>query len=148
MCMTSTAARQAAARLSCPLGTRSRVFGPAREHHVVDDQRVLARCEQLREPHLAAIGRGLEDVVLPDEAARWERPALGCDLGQAATEPQRHLVADRVEEDRVFISVISFAEIRRGVEMLPTGRREQPPQGCLCVSLPLPLSADTTTTAF
>src|SRR4029077_18074852 len=37
-------------------------------------------CEQLREPHLAAIGRGLEDVVLPDEAARWECPALGGDL--------------------------------------------------------------------
>src|SRR5258708_9392674 len=61
-------------------GTRSWVFRPAREHHVVDDQRVLARCEQLREPHLAAIGRGLEDVVLPDEAARWECPALGGDL--------------------------------------------------------------------
>src|SRR6476646_7387105 len=29
---------------------------------------------------LAAIGRGLEDVVLPDEAARWECPALGGDL--------------------------------------------------------------------
>lgn len=32
------------------------------------------------EPHLAAIGRGLEDVVLPDEAAPWECPALGGDL--------------------------------------------------------------------
>src|SRR5207237_10467741 len=69
-------------QLGClaPWGTRSWVFRPAREHHVVDDQRVLARCEQLREPHLAATGRGLEDVVLPDEAARWECPALGGDL--------------------------------------------------------------------
>src|SRR5262245_21017005 len=69
-------------QLGClaPWGTRSLVFRPAREHHVVDDQRVLARCEQLREPHLAAIGRGLEDVVLPDEAARWECPALRGDL--------------------------------------------------------------------
>src|SRR4029077_8940486 len=69
-------------QLGClaPWGTRSWVFRPAREHHVVDDQRVLARCEQLREPHLTAIGRGLEDVVLPDEAARWECPALGGDL--------------------------------------------------------------------
>ena len=30
-----------------------------------------------------------------------------------------------VDEDRVFISVISFAEIRRGVEMLPAGRRRE-----------------------
>src|SRR4029077_15299885 len=69
-------------QLGClaPWGTRSWIFRPAREHHVVDDQRVLARCEQLREPHLTAIGRGLEDVVLPDEAARWECPALGGDL--------------------------------------------------------------------
>jgi len=47
---------------------------------VVDDQRVLTRCEQLREPHLAAIDRGLEDVVLGEEPARRERPALGGDL--------------------------------------------------------------------
>ena len=80
MCMTGTAVRPAAARLSCPWGTRSRVFRPAREHHVVDDQRVLTRREQLREPHLAAIGRGLEDVVLRDEPARRQRPALGGDL--------------------------------------------------------------------
>jgi hypothetical protein len=51
-------------------GARSRVFRPAREHHVVDDQRVLTGREQLREPHLAAIGRGLEDVVLGEEPAR------------------------------------------------------------------------------
>jgi predicted nucleic acid-binding protein len=30
-----------------------------------------------------------------------------------------------VDEERVFISVISFAEIRRGVEMLPIGRRRE-----------------------
>ena len=30
-----------------------------------------------------------------------------------------------VDEDRVFVSVISFAEIRRGVEMLPAGRRRE-----------------------
>ena len=79
--MTGTAARQAAARPSCPLGhLLAGLPTSGQEHHVVDDPRVLAQCEQLREPHLATIGRGLEDVVLSDEAARWECPALGGDL--------------------------------------------------------------------
>ena len=37
--------------------------------------------QQLREPHLLPSAEaGLEDVILPDEAARWECPALGGDL--------------------------------------------------------------------
>ena len=31
----------------------------------------------------------------------------------------------QVDEDRVFISVISFAEVRHGVELLPVGRRRE-----------------------
>lgn len=40
-------------------------------------------------------------------------------------QPNRNVISwlAEVDEDRVFISVISFAEIRRGVEMLPAGRR-------------------------
>jgi toxin FitB len=30
-----------------------------------------------------------------------------------------------VDEDRVFISVISFAELRRGIERMPAGRRRE-----------------------
>jgi toxin FitB len=30
-----------------------------------------------------------------------------------------------VDEDEVFMSVISFAELRRGIEMLPAGRRRE-----------------------
>ena len=48
--------------------------------------------------------------------SEWVRP-----------QPDRNVIswlAD-VDEDRVFISVISFAEIRRGVEMLPAGRRRE-----------------------
>jgi hypothetical protein len=30
-----------------------------------------------------------------------------------------------VDEDRVFISVISFAEVRHGIELLPVGRRRE-----------------------
>src|SRR6266849_6658756 len=37
-------------------------------------------CEQLREPHLAAVGGGLEDVVPLEDAAQGECPALGGDL--------------------------------------------------------------------
>jgi predicted nucleic acid-binding protein len=46
--------------------------------------------------------------------SEWVRP-----------QPDRNVIswlAD-VDEDRVFISVIALAEIRRGVEMLPAGRR-------------------------
>jgi predicted nucleic acid-binding protein len=48
--------------------------------------------------------------------SEWVRP-----------RPDRNVIswlAD-ADEDRVFISVISFAEIRRGVEMLPAGRRRE-----------------------
>jgi predicted nucleic acid-binding protein len=30
-----------------------------------------------------------------------------------------------VDEDRVFMSVVSFAEIRHGIEMMPAGRRQE-----------------------
>ena len=44
--------------------------------------------------------------------SEWVRP-----------QPDRNVISwlAEVDEDRVFISVISFAEIRRGVEMLPAG---------------------------
>src|ERR1700743_270412 len=67
-------------RRLAPGGTRASILAPAGKHHVVDDQRVLARSEQLGEPYLAAVRRGLEDVVLPNETARRERPALRGDL--------------------------------------------------------------------
>ena len=40
-------------------------------------------------------------------------------------QPDRNVIAwlADVDEDRVFLSVISFAEIRRGLELLPGGRR-------------------------
>jgi hypothetical protein len=50
----------------------------AREHHVVDDQRVLPRREQFRELDLCRFTPGLhgvEFVVLRDQTAGWERPA-------------------------------------------------------------------------
>jgi predicted nucleic acid-binding protein len=42
-------------------------------------------------------------------------------------QPDRNVISWLVEvdEDRVFISVISFAEIRHGVELLPVGRRRE-----------------------
>ena len=42
-------------------------------------------------------------------------------------QPDRNVVSwlAEVDEDRVFLSVISFAEIRRGVELLPAGRRRE-----------------------
>jgi predicted nucleic acid-binding protein len=48
--------------------------------------------------------------------SEWVRP-----------QPDRNVISwlAEVDEDRVFISVISFAEIRRGVEMLPAGRRRE-----------------------
>jgi predicted nucleic acid-binding protein len=41
--------------------------------------------------------------------------------------PDRNVVSwlAEVDEDRVFMSVISFAEIRHGVELLPVGRRRE-----------------------
>jgi toxin FitB len=48
--------------------------------------------------------------------SEWVRP-----------QPDRNVIAwtADLDEDRAFISVISFAEIRRGVEMLPNGRRRE-----------------------
>jgi toxin FitB len=42
-------------------------------------------------------------------------------------QPDRSVVSwlAQVDEDRVFISVISFAEVRHGVELLPVGRRRE-----------------------
>jgi predicted nucleic acid-binding protein len=42
-------------------------------------------------------------------------------------QPDRNVISwlAEVDEDRVFISVISLAEIRRGIEMLPAGRRRE-----------------------
>jgi toxin FitB len=41
--------------------------------------------------------------------------------------PDRNVISwlAEVDEDRVFISVISFAEVRHGVELLPPGRRRE-----------------------
>lgn len=48
--------------------------------------------------------------------SEWVRP-----------QPDRNVISwlANVDEDRVFISEISFAEIRWGVEMLPAGRRRE-----------------------
>ena len=42
-------------------------------------------------------------------------------------QPDRNVISwlAEVDEDRVFISVISFAEVRRGIELLPPGRRRE-----------------------
>jgi predicted nucleic acid-binding protein len=42
-------------------------------------------------------------------------------------QPDRNVISwlAEVDEDRVFISVISFAEVRHGVELLPAGRRRE-----------------------
>jgi len=42
-------------------------------------------------------------------------------------QPDRNVISwlAEVDEDRVFISVISFAEVRPGVELLPAGRRRE-----------------------
>ncbi|MBV8773975.1 MAG: type II toxin-antitoxin system VapC family toxin [Deltaproteobacteria bacterium] len=42
-------------------------------------------------------------------------------------QPDRNVVSwlAEVDEDRVFISVISFAEIRRGIELMGSGRRRE-----------------------
>ncbi len=46
--------------------------------------------------------------------SEWVRP-----------QPEPNVVAwlAAVDEDEVFLSVVSFAELRRGVELLPAGRR-------------------------
>ena len=42
-------------------------------------------------------------------------------------QPDRNVVSwlAEVDEDRVFISVISFAEVRRGIELMHGGRRRE-----------------------
>jgi predicted nucleic acid-binding protein len=59
--------------------------------------------------------------------SEWVRP-----------QPDRHVVAwlAELDEDRVFLSVIALAEIRRGIEMLPTGRRRDLLAGWLAEELP------------
>lgn len=41
-------------------------------------------------------------------------------------QPNPHVVAwlNEVDEDRVFLSVASLAEIRRGIELMPAGKRQ------------------------
>ncbi len=60
--------------------------------------------------------------------SEWVRP-----------QPDRNVISwlAEVDEDRVFISVISFAEIRRGVEILPAGRRRERLATWLAEELPL-----------
>src|SRR5438034_3089858 len=41
-----------------------------------------------------------------------------------------------VDEDRVFLSVATFAEIKRGVELLPAGRRRDRLNDWLAMELP------------
>jgi toxin FitB len=59
--------------------------------------------------------------------SEWVRP-----------QPDRNVISwlAEVDEDRIFISVISFAEIRRGVEMLPAGRRRERLASWLAEELP------------
>jgi hypothetical protein len=59
--------------------------------------------------------------------SEWVRP-----------QPDRNVIAwtAGLDEDRVFISVISFAEIRRGVEILPNGRRRERLAAWLAEDLP------------
>jgi len=59
--------------------------------------------------------------------SEWVRP-----------QPDRNVISwlAEVDEDRVFISVISFAEIRRGVEMLPAWRRRERLAAWLAEELP------------
>jgi predicted nucleic acid-binding protein len=42
-----------------------------------------------------------------------------------------------VDEDRVFLSVVTFAEIRRGIELMPTGRRRERLAAWLADELPV-----------
>ena len=59
--------------------------------------------------------------------SEWVRP-----------QPDRNVISwlAEVDEDRVFISVIAFAEIRRGIEMLPAGRRRDLLAAWLAEDLP------------
>jgi hypothetical protein len=80
--------RQREERGPAGLGPWALVAGRAREHEVVDDERILAGREQLRKPHVGwvAVRSGpLEDVVLRHGPARGEpAPGGGYRLGGAA----------------------------------------------------------------
>jgi len=54
-------------------------------------------------------------------------------------QPDRNVVSwlAEVDEDRVFISVISFAEIRYGIEVMPVSRRRERLTQWLIEELPL-----------
>jgi toxin FitB len=54
-------------------------------------------------------------------------------------EPDRNVVIwlAEADEDRVFVSVISFAEIRRGIELMVAGRRRERLAQWLAEELPL-----------
>src|SRR5438093_1415845 len=53
-------------------------------------------------------------------------------------EPDPNVVAwlADVDEDRVFLSVVTFAEISRGVELMPAGRRRERLAAWLAAELP------------
>jgi toxin FitB len=53
-------------------------------------------------------------------------------------QPDPHVVSwlNEVDEDRVFLSVASLAEIRRGVELMPSGKRRDRLFGWLTGDLP------------
>ena len=48
-----------------------------------------------------------------------------CEWAKPRPEPKVVAWFDAVDEDEVFLSVISFAELRRGVELLPAGQRRE-----------------------
>jgi predicted nucleic acid-binding protein len=54
-------------------------------------------------------------------------------------QPDRNVVSwlAEIDEDRVFISVISFAEIRHGIELMPLSRRRERLAQWLVEELPL-----------
>lgn len=54
-------------------------------------------------------------------------------------EPDRNVVTwlAEADEDRMFVSVISFAEIRRGIELMVAGRRRERLAQWLAEELPL-----------
>jgi toxin FitB len=54
-------------------------------------------------------------------------------------QPDRNVVSwlAEADEDRVFVSVIAFAEIRRGIELMPSGRRRERLAQWLAEELPV-----------
>jgi predicted nucleic acid-binding protein len=54
-------------------------------------------------------------------------------------QPDRNVVSwlAKADEDRVFVSVISFAEIRRGIELMQAGRRRERLTQWLAEELPV-----------